>query len=295
MKPVVSSALTALEGPRFSPQEALAQAHQLNLNGPGLYAVYGDEKVWLALGLGAPPDGRPLYVGKAQDDLVARDLKQHFASGQTGRSTLRRTLASLLRIELDLTPQPRGTHPLDSTARATLFKLETEGEARLTRWMKENLKLAFWPASSTRLPELTTIESEIIRVLEPPLCLNQWSDGRWRPQIKRARKEMADLVSADAPERPSIPNSPVSHSPRNPLGNRPDSEAISVFLQKRLAILERDFTTAVEGAQWLDSAGLLKDSPNRRGLPLRVLLRAGAIKGQRQEPNGRWYIDHVDE
>lgn len=50
---------------------------------------------------------------------------------------------------------------------------------------------------------------------------------------------------------------------------------------------------AVEAAHWLDQAGLLRDSEIRHGLPLRNLLRAGLIVGQRQEPNRRWFIDRA--
>lgn len=42
-------------------------------------------------------------------------------------------------------------------------------------------------------------------------------------------------------------------------------------------------------------AGLLKDSDHRAGLPLRNLLRSGAIAGQRQEKNRRWFIDAQHE
>jgi hypothetical protein len=32
---------------------------------PGLYAVHGEARAWDELGLEKPPDGRPLYVGRA--------------------------------------------------------------------------------------------------------------------------------------------------------------------------------------------------------------------------------------
>jgi hypothetical protein len=54
-----------------------------------------------------------------------------------------------------------------------------------------------------------------------------------------------------------------------------------------------DMVTAVEAAGWLDEAGLLSDSPHRPGLPLRNLLREQRIRGQRQEPNRRWFIDRT--
>jgi hypothetical protein len=37
----------------------------------------------------------------------------------------------------------------------------------------------------------------------------------------------------------------------------------------------------------------LRDSPQRRGLPLRERLREGGIVGQHQESNGRWHIHAV--
>lgn len=63
---------------------------------PGLYAIHANAGVWRQLGLGAPPDERPLYVGKAEDSLVTRDLSTHFGDPKpgkqsiTGRSTVRR-------------------------------------------------------------------------------------------------------------------------------------------------------------------------------------------------------------
>jgi len=48
---------------------------------PGLYAIHGAAGVWRDLGLGDPPGDRPLYVGKAEDNLVSRDLKTHFGNG----------------------------------------------------------------------------------------------------------------------------------------------------------------------------------------------------------------------
>lgn len=47
--------------------------------------------------------------------------------------------------------------------------------------------------------------------------------------------------------------------------------------------------SAVEAAQELDHLGLLRDSPTRRGKPLRDLLRAGSIDHARQE-GGRWWF-----
>ena len=70
-------------------------------------------------------------------------------------------------------------------------------------------------------------------------------------------------------------------------------DKINEFLQDKLKKDNKREVTAVEAAKWLDRAGLLKDSESRRGKPLRDLLRAGKITGQRQESNSRWFIDRV--
>jgi len=64
---------------------------------------------------------------------------------------------------------------------------------------------------------------------------------------------------------------------------------INAALQ-RLASTEPDGTIrAVPAARELDRLGLLKDSDQRPGLPLRKLLRAGRIENAYQE-NGRWWF-----
>lgn len=68
---------------------------------------------------------------------------------------------------------------------------------------------------------------------------------------------------------------------------------INTFLQSELINRHRLEITAVEGGEWLEEAKLLKDSPTRRGLPLRILLRENKITGQIQIPpqrNGKWFI-----
>jgi hypothetical protein len=75
----------------------------------------------------------------------------------------------------------------------------------------------------------------------------------------------------------------------------PDIEKIIAFLDSHLEKTGRFFLTAVEANKLLEQAGLLRDSPNRPGLPLRKLLRSGKIPHARQEPQrkyGRWYIPH---
>lgn len=68
-------------------------------------------------------------------------------------------------------------------------------------------------------------------------------------------------------------------------------EVINRAIQNRLRLRGERSACAVDAASWLSSAGLLKDSASRPGLPLRRLLRSGSILGQRQESNSRWFID----
>jgi hypothetical protein len=69
--------------------------------------------------------------------------------------------------------------------------------------------------------------------------------------------------------------------------------SIETFVQEELSRRSLNSVTAVDAARWLDHAGLLKDSRTRPGKPLRDLLRRGDILGQRQEVNGRWFIDQT--
>lgn len=95
--------LSALAGPGLP----IPAASVVVPDAPGLYAIHGGAFVWKELGLGRKPDGRPLYVGKAESSLLARDLRQHFADGRTGSSTLRRSFAALLHDRLELHGIPR--------------------------------------------------------------------------------------------------------------------------------------------------------------------------------------------
>ena len=177
-------ALEALTAPRHTIAAAFAGAVP---DEPGLYAIYGARPAWRQLCLGEPPDDRPLYVGKAEDSLVSRDLNTHFATGTTGRSSPRRSFAALLAGQLALVAMPR--RPADpEPARWTHYGLEPEGDDRLTSWMRERLRLAVWPRSHA--PSLGGIEAAVMAHWRPPLNLTGVSQP-WRAQVRRAREAMA--------------------------------------------------------------------------------------------------------
>jgi len=190
------TAVTALAGPPISIKAAVDGAVP---DQPGLYAVYGAAHVWRLLGLGKPPDERPLYVGKAEDSLVSRDLKTHFASGTTGRSSLRRSLAALLAAsgELALVAMPRRAHDPEP-AKWTHYALEAPGDRQLTDWMGACLRIAVWLAPAETV--LRPVENAAISHWLPPLNLTGVPTP-WTAQVKAARVEMAERAKAWARSR----------------------------------------------------------------------------------------------
>ena len=79
------------------------------------------------------------------------------------------------------------------------------------------------------------------------------------------------------------------------VSGRVSDAKITEFLQDTLWTRHLDRVSAVEAARWLDAAGILRDEPERPGLPLRKRLRErdGSIIGARQENEHWWYIDRV--
>ena len=158
-------------------------------NAPGLYALHATENVWRELGLGAPPDERPLYVGKAEGSLVSRDLNTHFATGQTGRSSPRRSIAALLSAAspLALVSMPRRPHDPEPK-KWTHFALEESGDEQLTEWMRAKLKIAVWPSPPGAA--LAAVEGRVMRAWKPPLNLVGVTTP-WTAEVKAARAVMA--------------------------------------------------------------------------------------------------------
>ncbi len=69
---------------------------------------------------------------------------------------------------------------------------------------------------------------------------------------------------------------------------------INNFIQNKLNELGVNEISAIEMAKYLDEEGLLKDSKQRPGLPLRNYLRSGRIEGAYQHKNRRWEIRRID-
>lgn len=187
-------AIKALRPPGMPIDNALGGAVP---DAPGLYALYGAPAVWTQLGLLAPGDTRPLYVGEAEASLIDRDLRTHFATGRTGQSSPRRSFATLLADDLQLVPVPR--RPANpEPAKWTHYALEADGDERLTRWMHGRLWIAVWAPDGVAF--LHDAERDVMRHWQPPLNLTGVAHS-YRRQVRAARSDMAARAEAWAQDR----------------------------------------------------------------------------------------------
>ncbi|MDX3643940.1 GIY-YIG nuclease family protein [Streptomyces sp. MB09-02B] len=111
---------------------------------------------------------RLLYMGKA-GRLRTRVASNHLRD--SGRSTLRRTLAGLL--------MPAETYRTIWTDRVVLIP---DDEQRLTQWMHEHLTLTW-----TEHPHPVPLEKQLISQLHPPLNVEGTEHGASRDLVKQAR------------------------------------------------------------------------------------------------------------
>lgn len=160
---------------------------------PGIYAIffYGDkfplEEAVEYLKI------RPIiYIGKTESSSYERDFKQHFTSGQTGRSTLRRSFGALLKEQLNLKPIPRNISE-NSDRRYRNYKFDSEGEIRLTDWMKSNLGLSFYPMERD-IEQIKTLEKELINKLVPVLNLKDNYGNIFYSLVEKARNICVQLA-----------------------------------------------------------------------------------------------------
>lgn len=119
-------------------------------------------------------------------------MRTHFAVGETGSSTVRRSLAALLLNKLAMVAVPRDLAKPDSSAN---FALDGESEVRLSGWMEQRLSLAIWSKPQDAI--LDEIETAVVRQLHPPLNLDKV--GEPRQQLREARRHMADIARSWRP------------------------------------------------------------------------------------------------
>jgi hypothetical protein len=190
-----SATVDALTGERW----AITDAAQHVPARARLYAIYGDGQAWRDLQL-EPVPNQPLYVGKAKSSLVSRDLAEHFATNPnvnppTGRSTVRRSFAALIRDSLNLRAVPRN---LDNPGDFRMYGLTKGGDERLSSWMHARLTIAVWPIPENSSTLLKKVETAVIMHFTPPI--NQDENPSKLARLSAARTEMAAEAAAWHPE-----------------------------------------------------------------------------------------------
>lgn len=98
---------------------------------------------------------RVIYTGLASDSLQERDYKQHFTGNNAGRSTLRKSLGSLMGFK----KIPRDKEPGNGKT-----KFVEQDEAALSVWMQSNLLLFFKIDGN-----FEEAEKKLINEMNPPL------------------------------------------------------------------------------------------------------------------------------
>lgn len=125
---------------------------------------------------------RPLYIGIAErQSLADRGLKMHLK--RTRMSGLRRSLAALLRDELELSSQV-------VTARGGMFGLTPTADAALTNWMLQHLHVT-WIAH----PAPSAVEGLIVGSEPPPLNYDHATHGPYAARMRALRAGLRALGS----------------------------------------------------------------------------------------------------
>lgn len=187
--------IRSLSGTRYP----ISEAKEFLPDSPGLYAIHASREVWTVLGLAHRAEV-PLYVGKAEDSLISRDLNTHFAvdpeaAPKTGSSTVRRSFAALLRGSLNLRGVPRNRLKPGYFAH---YGLEDEADRRLTGWMQSHLTLAYWRRPPNLQYKLADVEKAVLKKWDPPVNLQ--NSPTKLPRLLAERAEMKIEASAWAQE-----------------------------------------------------------------------------------------------
>ncbi len=149
-------------------------------NGIYVIAYNGNE---LGYHLWRNDEPRIVYVGKSKSNS-----SRHFISGNTGFSTLRRSLAALMQSQLELVPVPR-TLDTNDADRYINYTLDEQGEEKLTAWMKDNFTGAFYQSESEVTDQLL---NTIIAYNVPMFNFQNNPENKYGAEIKVLRKKCGD-------------------------------------------------------------------------------------------------------
>jgi hypothetical protein len=157
---------------------------------PGVYALFLREGTEFPI---AHNPAEPLYVGTS-GNLAQREFDTHFAAGQSGFSTVRRSFGALLLDRLDLKPRPRGRGSSKTNFRN--YRFDDAGEQRLSQWMEKQIEVAVHPVADPK-----AVEKELIALACPPLNLTGWANPE-AAEIKAKRKQCVELAEQAEPRAP---------------------------------------------------------------------------------------------
>ena len=131
------------------------------------------------------PEPAIIYIGR-----IGKDSPRHWLNN-TGISTVRRSLAAMLANSLQLTAVPNSAD-VDQADRCANYALADESEEKLTAWMKENVRMAFW-----ELPEdeIDASYHALINYNTPKLNFQDNPNNTFGQQIKSYRKLLIDMAS----------------------------------------------------------------------------------------------------
>ena len=149
---------------------------------PGIVAVYCEHND-LGFGLKHEDGMQMVFV-----DESGAAAERHFVNGKTGYSTLRRSLAALLRNKCDLVAVPRSNDEVDAD-RYENFALAELSDELLTDWMEKHLKIAVLPIEKEKVRR--TVQG-LINYNVPILNLQNNKENKYGAEIKRLRKQCAE-------------------------------------------------------------------------------------------------------
>ncbi len=125
-----------------------------------------------------------IYTGISTKSIRERDYKQHFTDNNAGKSTLRKSLGSLMGFSK--IPRDKNNPHNKKT------KFNEEDEKKLSKWMKENL-LIFYNIENKEKKQIENLEKKLINDYNPPLNIlgnNNLINHEYRALLKNLRNKI---------------------------------------------------------------------------------------------------------
>lgn len=171
-----------LSDPTMAEPSSAFPADPIAAGNAGLYSWWADaEAQELFLREGRVAVGKFLYVGQAgatrwpsgrrSTATLKSRIRSNHIRGNLSSSTFRRTISALLRRPLNLRLSGPG-------------KLVREDNRRVTRWIRDHLRIAIVPSEDR--DSLESLEQAVLDTLDPPFNL----DGRPQTDLRRRLTEL---------------------------------------------------------------------------------------------------------